>query len=42
MASTLEVIPRTLAQNCGGNVVRILTELRVLHQNPETWPCVLQ
>jgi|TARA_B110000285_G_scaffold230578_1_gene297467 T-complex protein 1 subunit gamma len=35
MASALEVIPRTLAQNCGGNVVRMLTELRALHQNPE-------
>merc|ERR1740117_82044 len=35
MASALEVIPRTLAQNCGGNVVRMLTELRALHQTPE-------
>jgi T-complex protein 1 subunit gamma len=34
MASALEVIPRTLAQNCGGNVVRMLTELRALHQDP--------
>ncbi|CAM9526386.1 unnamed protein product [Choristocarpus tenellus] len=28
-ASALEVIPRTLAQNCGANVVRALTQLRV-------------
>lgn len=31
LASALEVIPRTLAQNCGGNVVRLLTELRAKH-----------
>lgn len=28
-AAALEVIPRTLAQNCGANVVRVLTQLRV-------------
>ena len=31
LASALEVIPRTLAQNCGADVVRILTELRARH-----------
>lgn len=31
LASAFEVIPRTLAQNCGGNVVRMLTELRAKH-----------
>jgi len=31
LASALEVIPRTLAQNCGGEVVRMLTELRSKH-----------
>mmetsp|Transcript_3335 Transcript_3335/g.5547 ORF Transcript_3335/g.5547 Transcript_3335/m.5547 type:complete len:530 (+) Transcript_3335:43-1632(+) len=31
LASALEVIPRTLAQNCGGDVVRMLTELRSKH-----------
>ena len=31
LASALEVIPRTLAQNCGADVVRILTELRAKH-----------
>eukprot|EP01027_Heterolobosea_sp_BB2_P022637 GEZU01033382.1.p1 GENE.GEZU01033382.1~~GEZU01033382.1.p1 ORF type:complete len:556 (+),score=209.76 GEZU01033382.1:109-1776(+) len=39
VAIGLEVIPRTLAQNCGANVVRLLTELRAKHskgQNP-TW-----
>jgi T-complex protein 1 subunit gamma len=27
----LEVIPRTLAQNCGSDVVRVLPELRAKH-----------
>lgn len=31
LASAIEVIPRTLAQNCGGDVVRMLTELRAKH-----------
>ena len=31
LASALEVIPRTLAQNCGADVVRTLTELRSRH-----------
>lgn len=31
LASSLEVIPRTLAQNCGCDVVRLLTELRAKH-----------
>lgn len=29
IADALEVIPRTLIQNCGGNAIRVLTELRV-------------
>lgn len=29
VASALEVIPRTLIQNCGGNTIRTLTALRV-------------
>ena len=29
VADALEVIPRTLVQNCGGNAIRVLTELRV-------------
>lgn len=32
IAYSLEAIPRTLAFNCGSNVVRLLTELRVKHQ----------
>eukprot|EP00904_Undaria_pinnatifida_P013643 jgi/Undpi1/9409/HiC_scaffold_27.g11866.m1 len=38
-ASALEVIPRTLAQNCGTNVVRVLTQLRAKHANEAkcTW-----
>lgn len=31
LASALEVIPRTLAQNSGGEVVRMLTDLRARH-----------
>ena len=34
LASALEVIPRTLAQNCGGDVVRLLTEMRAAHAEP--------
>jgi len=30
----LEVIPRTLAQNCGANVIRTLTKLRAKHAEP--------
>lgn len=28
------MIPRTLAQNCGADVVRVLTELRAKHATP--------
>ena len=31
VAAALEVIPRTLAQNCGANVIRTLTKLRARH-----------
>lgn len=31
LAGAMEVIPRTLAQNCGADVVRVLTELRAKH-----------
>lgn len=31
LAGALEVIPRTLAQNCGADVVRVMTELRSKH-----------
>ena len=35
VALALEVIPRTLAQNCGADVVRLITELRAKHaQDP--------
>jgi len=36
IAEALEVIPRTLAQNCGANVIRVMTELRTKHSNQET------
>merc|ERR1711959_258793 len=35
LASALEVIPRTLAQNCGADVVRVLTELRAKHNTKD-------
>lgn len=35
IAIALEVIPRTLLQNCGANVVRLLTALRAKHANGE-------
>jgi len=31
IANALEVIPRTLTQNCGAKVVKVLTELRAKH-----------
>ncbi|CAH8537668.1 unnamed protein product [Dicrocoelium dendriticum] len=31
MAQAFEVIPRTLAKNCGANVLRLITELRARH-----------
>lgn len=31
VAEALEVIPRTLVENCGGSVIRLLTELRGKH-----------
>ena len=31
IGAALEVIPRTLAQNCGANVIRTLTKLRAKH-----------
>lgn len=34
-STAFEVIPRTLAENCGGDVVRVLTELRAKHANGE-------
>lgn len=38
VGEALEVIPRTLAQNCGTNVLRIMTQLRAKHaQGPTTW-----
>ena len=36
VASALEVIPRTLIQNCGGNTIRTLTALRVSDGNGMT------
>ena len=45
VSKALEVIPRTLLQNCGANTIRVLTTLRVscwdfisFHDN---WSCVL-
>ena len=38
LAEAMEVIPRTLAQNCGVNVMRTLTQLRTKHMEA-TGPC---
>jgi T-complex protein 1 subunit gamma len=35
LANALEIIPRTLAQNCGANVVRVMTELRAKHSKDD-------
>lgn len=39
VSTALEVIPRTLVQNCGGDAIRLLTELRAKHAagNASTW-----
>ena len=44
VAQALEIIPRTLAQNCGANTIRTLTALRAKHashtvgdNSPCTW-----
>lgn len=44
VAQALEVIPRTLIQNCGASAIRVLTSLRVnLHgPEPQLRPNVLQ
>ncbi len=44
VASAMEVIPRTLAQNCGADTVRAMTALRVCACAPFPcfflfWPC---
>ncbi|WFD42460.1 T-complex protein 1 subunit gamma [Malassezia psittaci] len=35
VASAMESIPRTLIQNCGGNAIKTLTQLRAKHANGE-------
>lgn len=35
VSRALEIIPRTLIQNCGGNVVKQLTTLRAKHSQPD-------
>ncbi|RUS17411.1 T-complex protein 1 subunit gamma, partial [Jimgerdemannia flammicorona] len=35
IAEAMEVIPRTLVQNCGGNAIKVLTQLRAKHANGE-------
>lgn len=38
VARALEVIPRTLIQNCGGSTIRQLTALRAKHaQSSDNW-----
>jgi len=38
-ALALEVIPRTLAQNCGAKVIRVITELRAKHAQDPAGNC---
>jgi T-complex protein 1 subunit gamma len=35
VSEALEVIPRTLVQNCGGNAIKVLTELRAKHSSKD-------
>lgn len=39
VSESMEIIPRTLVQNCGGNSIRVLTQLRAKHAAGEghTW-----
>merc|ERR1711988_2079684 len=39
VGEALEIIPQTLAENCGANIVRVITALRAKHANKEgcTW-----
>lgn len=37
VAKAMEVIPRTLIQNCGANAIRMLTALRAKHSTPDNW-----
>jgi len=39
VADAMEIIPRTLVQNAGGNAIRVLTELRVGHRFLQICPC---
>lgn len=41
LAHALEIIPKTIAQNCGANTIRTLTALRAKHanHNDENAPC---
>lgn len=36
VGEALEVIPRTLIENCGGNIVRVMTALRAKHSSAAT------
>lgn len=36
LASALEVIPKTLSQNCGADVIRIVTDLRAKHNESDS------
>ena len=34
VGQAMEVIPRTLCQNCGADTIRVITKLRVWHSYP--------
>lgn len=33
LSEAFEIIPKTLIQNCGGDIIRTITELRSKHKN---------
>eukprot|EP00494_Astrolonche_serrata_P024465 UN24723 len=35
VADALEIIPRTICQNCGADTIRVMTKLRALHEKDE-------
>lgn len=39
VSEAMEVIPRTLVQNCGGNAIRVLTALRVSDLRSPLFTC---
>merc|ERR550525_767325 len=36
VAAALEIVPKTIAQNCGANTIRIMTKMRAAHAEGKT------